>query len=148
MRGGPRWSQVCPTQLPGSLISQHQQLLPQNTWHQRGRTQDSAKSWGWLDSSSSQGKAAFQNLHGDLRGLSPRLGLKPKCPPTPTAYASLSAPATSLAGFPSQEWAPGIVSQVNRQVAGDSKVSPRALKPQPASSIPQGGEGASQVRAV
>lgn len=27
-RGGPCWGQVCPTQLPGSPISQHQQLLP------------------------------------------------------------------------------------------------------------------------
>lgn len=147
-RGGPCWSQVCPTQLPGSLISQHQQLLPQNTWHPQGRTQDSAKAWGCLDSRSSQGKAGFQNLHGHLCRLSPHPRLKPKCSPTPTAHASLSGPAMNLAGFSSQEWTRGIISQVDREVAGESKVSPVALTPQAPCSVSQGWEGASQVRMV
>lgn len=54
----------------------------------------------------------------------------------------------SLAGSSSQEWAPGIVSQVDREVTEGSKLSPRALKPQPPRSVSQGWEEASQVRVV
>lgn len=107
-RGGPCRSQVCPAQLPGRLLRQHQQLLPQNTWHQRGRTRGSAEPWGRLERSSSLGKAGFQDLHGALRGLPSSMAqakthtLTPQLPPPHTRP---SAPAMSTARLSSQEWA-------------------------------------------
>lgn len=134
-RGSPHWSQVCPAQLPGSLISQHQQLLPQNTQHQRGRTQGSARSWGWQENRSGPGTAGLQNLHGDPCGLSPHPRLKAKCP-TPT-------PSHTLPSQPQlQAWLDFLVTQVDREAAGDSKVTPRALGPQPPCGSP--GLGRSQ----
>lgn len=40
-------------------------------------------------------------------------------------------------GFSNQGWAPGIVSQVDREAAGGSKLSPGAVKPQPPCSVPR-----------
>lgn len=82
-RGGPCRSQMCPAQLPGRLLSQHQQLLPQNTWHQRGLTQGSAKPWGRLERRSCLGKAGFQDLHGAPRGLPSSMAQTKTHTPTP-----------------------------------------------------------------
>lgn len=104
-RGGPCRSQMCPVQLPGRLLSQHQQLLPQNTWHQWGHTQGSAKPWVRLERRSSLGKAGFQGLHGAPRGLpSSMVQTKTHAPPPPVP-ACPSVPARSLARLSSQEWA-------------------------------------------
>lgn len=86
-RGGPA-SQVRPRQLPGRLISQHQQLLPQSMWH-GGRTQDSASRWGRLESRSSPGTAGLQDLHGAPCGRFSATAQAKMQPPT-TTCASLS----------------------------------------------------------
>lgn len=135
---------MCPTQLPGSLISQHQQLLPQNTWHQRGRTQDFAKSLGMAGEQEWPRKSRIPEFPWGSVGA-----LTSFTPPDSFCEHLLSSdPAMSLAGSSSQEWAPGIVSQVDREVTEGSKLSPRALKPRPPCSVSQGWEEASQVRVV
>lgn len=70
---------------------------------------------------------------------SPHPWLKPKCP-LPPLCTLLSAPARSLAGLSSQEWAPAVVHQVDSKVTGGSNLSPRALKPQPPCSVSRAGK--------
>lgn len=55
---------MSPTQLPGSLISQHQQLLPRSTWHQQGRTRDAAKPPGWPEAWCSQSEVGLRTSTG------------------------------------------------------------------------------------